>query len=106
MTGRRSLHRRPGLPPAVRNTRERRELLISFGVVAALQLAIAVALTVSALQTYRMWRQGIPYIPGEVARAVPLFLVLGALAAVFAASRSLRRVRSIRQLPVEADPER
>ena len=105
MTGRRSFRRRPGLPPAVRSARERRELLISYGVVAALQLAIGAALTVSSLQTYRMWRQGIPYIPAEVARAVPLFLLLGALAAVFAASRSVRRVQAIRHLPVETGLE-
>jgi hypothetical protein len=105
MTGRRSLQRRPGLPAFVRSPRERQELLVAHGIVAALQVAISVALAVSALQTYRMWRQGIPYLPGEIARTVPLFLSLGVLIALFAASRSLQRVRVIRQLPLEAPPE-
>ena len=61
MTGRRSLHRRAGLPAFVRSPRERQELLVAHAIVAGLQLAISVALAVSALQTYRMWRQGIPY---------------------------------------------
>jgi predicted exporter len=105
MSGRRSLQRRPGLPAFVRSPRERQELLVAHGIVAALQLAIAAALAVSALQTYRMWRQGIPYIPGEIARTVPLFLSVGMLLALFAASRSVLRVRAIRQLPLEAPPE-
>lgn len=102
MTKRRSTRRGPGLPVTPRTGRERRELVVSFAIVAALQLAIAVALVVSALQTYRMWRQGVRYIPVEIARAVPVSLFVGALMALFAASRSVRRLRTARGTRVDA----
>jgi hypothetical protein len=105
MRTRRSYHPRPGLPASVRTTRERQELLVSHGIVAVLQLGIAVALAVAAAQTYRMWRHGVPYIPASIARMVPVFLLLGVVMALLAASRSLRRVRTIHRLPLEAPRE-
>ena len=105
MTPRRSIRQR-SLPPAVpRSARERRELVVSFSIVAVLQLGIAVALGVSALQTYQMWHEGVPYIPRDVARVVPASFVAGALIALFAASRSLRRVRTIQRTPIDPGPD-
>lgn len=105
MTTRRRVRRGNILPGAFRSARERRELVISHAIVLALQLAIAAALVVSALQTYSMWRQGVPYIPGEIARTVPVFLLLGAMMALFVASRSLRRLRTLQRTPVDATPD-
>jgi hypothetical protein len=105
MRRRRPIRPRSGLPDAVRSERERRELLVSHGIVALLQLGIAIALAVAAVQTYHMWRQDVPYIPREVARAVPWFLFLGTAMATLAAGRALRRVRVIQRLPLEAPPE-
>ena len=68
MTTRRTFRRGQRLPTVLRSNSQRRELVISLVIVAVLQVAIAAALIVSALQTYRMWRQGVPYIPGEIAR--------------------------------------
>ena len=99
------LRPRSGLPEGVRSLRERRELLVSHGIVALLQAGIAVALVVAALQTYRMWRQDVPYIPRDVARAVPWFLFLGAALASLTAFRAVRRVRIIQRLPLEVPPE-
>ena len=104
MTDRHRLGRGTLTPSTLRSERERRELTISFSIVAALQVAIAGALAICALQTYRMWKQGVSYLPGDVARSVPVFLLLGCLLALFAASRSMRRVRSIRRTPVEPGP--
>ena len=99
---RRGLRRRSGaLPSVLRSERERREYLIALGVVAVLQLAIAVSLAVSAAQTYRMWRQDVPYVPAEAQRMIPAALALGAAIALFGALRSLGRVRSMRRMPVE-----
>jgi hypothetical protein len=105
MTRRRDHRHRPGLPDTVRTPRERRELLVSHAIVAALQLGIAGALAVAAFQTYHMWRQGVPYIPGEIARMIPVFLALGAAGAMMAATRSIGRVRTILRLPLETPPE-
>lgn len=101
MTRRRSTRQGPGLPATPKTRRERRELLASFAIVAGLQLAIAVALVVCALQTYRMWHHGVPYIPREIARVVPVSLFLGALMALFAAGRSVRRLRTALHTPVD-----
>lgn len=99
---RRGLRRRSGTPPSVlRSERERREYLIALGLVAVLQLAIAVSLAVSAAQTYRMWRQNVPYLPADAQRMIPAALALGAAIAFLAAIRSLGRVRSMRRMPVE-----
>jgi len=94
--------RRPGrlLPSVVRSERERREHLLSLGLIAAIQLAIAVSLAISAAQTYRMWRQGVPYLPVEVQRAVPAALALGALIAFLSGLRTYRGVRAVRKMPV------
>ena len=64
MRSRRMRRGRDALPTVLRSVRERREYVASFGLVAGLQLAIAVALAISAVQTYRMWRQGVAYLPG------------------------------------------
>jgi hypothetical protein len=100
MTTRGTFRRGQRLPTVLGNESQRRELVVSLAIVAALQVALAAALVVSALQTYRMWRQGVPYIPGEIARVVPVFILLGALIAVFAATRTLRRVRAIQRAPI------
>jgi cell division protein FtsX len=50
-----------------------------------------------------MWRQGVSYIPGEIARVVPVFILLGALIATFAALRTVRRIRDIRRSPLASD---
>ena len=105
MRRRRPLRPRAGLPETVRSVRERQELLVAHGAVALLQAGIAAALVIAALQTYRLWRQDVPYIPREVARAVPGFLLLGAALAFLAALRAAHRVRTIRRLPLEAPPE-
>jgi len=105
MTRRRSIRRRSLLPATPRSTRERRELVVSFSIVALLQLGITVALVVSALQTYQMWREGVPYIPRDVARVVPASFLLGALLALFATSRSLRRVWTIHRAPIDPGPD-
>lgn len=106
MTTRRTFRRGEHLPPVLRSASQRRELVISLAVVAVLQVAIAAALCVAALQTYRMSRQGVPYIPGEIARVVPVFTLLGAVIAIFAATRTLRRLRAVQRSPIasEADP--
>ena len=105
MTTRRTFRRGQRLPTVLRSDSQRRELVISLAVVALLQLAIAVALGAAAFQTYRMSRQGVPYIPGEIARAVPVFTLLGAALAAFAALRTLRRVRAIRRAPLASDAD-
>ena len=101
----RSFRSTKAVPPTIRNPRERRELLVSVSIVLALQLAIAAALLVAAFQTYRMWRHGVSYIPPAVARNVPLFFLLGVVIALFAASRSMRRARSIARASIESPPE-
>jgi hypothetical protein len=105
MTPRRTFRRRVLLPSTVRNVRERRELVLSIGLVAGLQLAIAVTLAVSAVQTYHMWRQHVPYIPRDVARAVPAFFSMGAVVSFLVALRSLGRVRTLQRTPVDPGPE-
>ena len=100
MTTRGTFRRGQRLPTVLGSESQRRELVVSLAIVTVLQVAIAAALVVSALQTYRMWRQGVPYIPGEIARVVPVFILLGALIAVFAATRTLRRVRAIQRAPI------
>ena len=105
MTTRRSFRRGQGHPTILRSESQRRELVISLAVVAILQVAIAVALVISALQTYRMWRQGVPYIPGQIARTVPVFIVLGAVIATFVAVRTIRRIRDIQRRPLESDAD-
>lgn len=105
MMTRRSFRRGEHHPTVLRTESQRRELVISLAVVALLQLAIAGALVVAALQTYRLSRQGVPYIPGEIARVVPVFTLLGALIAVFVASRTLRRIRGIRRAPITSDAD-
>jgi len=105
MTTRHTFRRGQRRPTVLRSDSQRRELVVSLSVVAVLQGAIAVALVVSALQTYRMWRQSVPYMPGQIARAVPVFIVLGAGIAIFAALRTLRRIRAIRRAPVAADTD-
>lgn len=105
MTTRQTYRRGQRHPTVLRSDSQRRELVISLSVVAVLQGAIALALVVSALQTYRMWRQSVPYIPGQIARVVPVFIVLGAVIATFAALRTLRRIRDIRRSPVASDAD-
>jgi hypothetical protein len=105
MTKSRGFRRGQRLPTVLRSDSQRRELVVSLAIVALLQAAIAAALVVSALQTYRMWRQGVPYIPGEIARVVPVFILLGALVAVFAAARTTRRLRAVQHAPLENTPE-
>jgi uncharacterized protein (DUF983 family) len=105
MTTRRRLGLASRPPATLRSAREQRELMVSFSIVAVLQVAIAAALIVCAHQTYRMWQQGIAYIPENIARVVPASLVAGALIALFAASRSVRRVRSIQRATIESPPE-
>ena len=101
MTRRSVRAQRQMLPQTLRSPAERREYLVSFGLVALLQGAIAGALLVCALQTYRMWRSEVPYVPEPVGRVVPVALLLGALMAVAATLRSLRRIRTVRRIPVE-----
>ena len=84
-----------------RSPGERREHLLAAGLVAGLQAAIAVTLGVCAAQTYRMWRQGVAYVPPEVARVVPVALALGAALATLATLRSLRTLRAIHRTPLE-----
>ena len=105
MTTRHTFRRGQRHPAVLRSDSQRRELVISLSVVAVLQGAIAVALVVSTLQTYRMWRQSVPYIPGQIARAVPVFIVMGAVIATFAALRTLRRIRDIRRSPLASDAD-
>ena len=71
------------------------------GLIAVLQLAIALSLAVGAVQTYRMWQQSVPYLPGEVQRVVPIAFLVGAAIALAAGLRSVARMRSIRQLPID-----
>jgi hypothetical protein len=105
MARRRPHQPRSGFPDVVRSVRERQELLVSHGLVAVLQLGITGTLVVAALQTYRMWRQGVPYLPQATARMVPVLLSLGAAIAMLAATRSVRRVRTIQRLPLQPPPE-
>jgi len=105
MTTRHTFRRGQRHPTVLRSDSQRRELVISLSVVAVLQGAIAVALVVSALQTYRMWRQSVPYIPGQIARVVPVFIVMGAVIAIFAAIRTLRRVRAVQRSPIDSQPD-
>jgi len=104
---RRHPHPRRGqiLPASVRSVEERRELLVAFGIVFALQLAIAVALGVSGLKTYRMWRQGVSYLPREIVRTVPVAFAGGAAIALFAALRTMARIRAIAGLPETPPPD-
>ena len=101
MTRRAVRARRQMLPRTLRSSAERREYLVAFGLVALLQGAIAGALLVCAVQTYRMWRSQVPYVPEAVGRMVPLALLLGALIAVAATLRSLRHLRAVRRIPIE-----
>jgi hypothetical protein len=96
-----SWRRRQSLPSALRNPRERREYVVAFGIVAALQLGIAVSLVVSAAQTYRLAQQRLPYVPREVGRVVPAFLLLGAAIALAASLRTIGRIRAARAVPIE-----
>ena len=98
----RRFQRRESLPPAYRSARERRERVISLALVAGLQAAITVALVVASFQTYRMWRQGIAYVPGGIARAVPVSFGMGAIIAALATLRSLTRLRSAGRVPVDS----
>lgn len=84
-----------------RSAVERREHALAAALVASLQGAIAVSLAVCAAQTYRMWRSGLAYLPGELGRALPAGLALGAAVALAATLRSIRRVRSIRRTAVD-----
>jgi hypothetical protein len=102
---RRPLRRRGGWPPSiVRTPRERREYLAAFGMVAALQLAIAVSLSVAAAQTYRMWKNEVPYLPGEMRRVIPILLGLGGAVALLSALRTLGRLRALWRAPMEPPP--
>jgi hypothetical protein len=103
MTTRRTFRRGERLPTDLRSESQRRELVISLSIVAVLQVAIAAALVVAALQTYRMWRQGVSYIPGEIARVVPVFILLGALIALFVSVRTVRRIRAIRRTEITSE---
>lgn len=105
MTTRRTFRRGQRVPTLLASESQRRELVVSLAIVAVLQVAIAAALVVSALQTYRMWRQGVPYIPGEIARVVPVFIALGAAIAIFAALRTLRRIRGVRRSSLASDAD-
>lgn len=91
------------LPEAFHSKRERREYALAIGIVAALQFAVTVALSISALQTYRMWRQGVAYLPGDLSRLVPLGFAGGALVALFACARTIRRLRRVQSMPLNAD---
>ncbi len=103
MTKRRTFRRGQRLPTVLRTDGQRRELVVSLAVVAVLQVAIAAALVVASLQTYRMWRQGVPYIPAEIARVVPAFALLGAVTAVFASVRTVRRIHALRRMEITPD---
>ncbi len=93
---------RRSLPPRFyRGPGERREYVLAAGLVAGLQGAIAVSLAICAAQTYRMWQHGVAYLPGEVARVVPVALVLGAAVAAAATLRSVRSVQALRRIPLE-----
>jgi hypothetical protein len=75
--------------------------MLSNGLIGVLQLAIAVSLGVGAVQTYRMWQHSVPYLPAQVQRVVPIAFLVGAAIALAAGLRSVARMRSIRQLPIE-----
>lgn len=94
--------RRQMMPRALRNSSERREYLVAFGMVAVLQGAIAVSLGVCALQTYRMWQHDVPYVPGEIGRVVPVLLGVGAVIALAGTLRSLGRIRALRRIPLDS----
>jgi hypothetical protein len=79
--------------------------MVSFSIVAVLQVAIAASLIVCALQTYHIRQQGVAFLTEPVARVVPLALVLGALMALFSAGRSLRRVQSVRRATIDSPPD-
>lgn len=93
--------RRQLLPRTVRSPGERREYLISFGLVALLQAGIAASLAVCAAQTYRMWRQGVAYLPSDIARVVPVLLLAGAAIAIVGTLRTLGRIRTVRRIPLD-----
>ncbi|HEX6792039.1 MAG TPA: hypothetical protein VF247_12070, partial [Candidatus Krumholzibacteria bacterium] len=67
---------------------------------------IAGSLGVCAAQTYRMWQQGVAYLPPEVARVAPMALALGAALATLATLRSLRTLRTIQRTPLESGQAR
>jgi hypothetical protein len=98
---RRSIRRRQLLPATLRSPAERREYLIAFGLVVFLQAGITAALLVCAAQTYRMWKQGIPYVPGEVGRMIPLAMLGGAAIALVATLRSAGRIRALMRIPLQ-----
>lgn len=100
----RPFQRRSRAPGTLRSEREKREMVVAFGIVFVLQLAIAVTLVVAAVQTYRVWRQGVPYLPPDVARIIPVSLALGAAIALFASARTFGRVRTLRRSAVEPPP--
>ena len=100
--------RRQLLPRTLRSSGERREYLVSFGLVALLQAAITAALAVCAAQTYRMWQQGVAYVAGEIGRMIPVLLLLGAGIAAAVTLRTVRRIRAVLRLPLDdqtGDPE-
>jgi predicted lysophospholipase L1 biosynthesis ABC-type transport system permease subunit len=101
MTRRSVRARRQMLPATLRSPAERREYLVAFGLVAVLQGAIGVALGVCALQTYRMWRNEVPYLPEPVGRVVPVALLLGAGLALAATLRTARTMRTVRRIPMD-----
>jgi hypothetical protein len=94
--------RRQLLPRTFRSPGERREHLVSFGLVALLQAGIAAAMAVCAAQTWRMWRRGLAYLPGEIRGVIPVLLLLGAAFAGAAALRTLRNIRAARRTAVSA----
>jgi hypothetical protein len=51
-----------------------------------------------------MWKQGVAYLPGDLARFVPPGFAGGALIALVAGLRTLRHLRQVRSTAVE--PER
>jgi hypothetical protein len=92
------------MPSTLKSERERREYVLSFGLVAALQFAIAISLAVAAAQTYRMWQQNVPYLPAQVQRAMPLALMLGAGIACLAGLRTVAGIRRLRRGALEPGP--
>jgi hypothetical protein len=95
---------RQRFPISMRSAQERRSYLVSFGLVVLLQAAISGALVYATVQTYHMWKHGVPYVSSEVARMVPGAFLAGSALALTATFRTLRRLRALRRLPLEPAP--
>jgi hypothetical protein len=85
----------------MRSERERRECFLSLAVVGLLRAVLAAALLVSTVQAHFLLRERSPAPRAGLLRALPLFLLLAALAAGISGARTLRRARKVRRAPVE-----